>query len=269
MRALFAAPTALRALSDGRRGEVAVTFRGGAYLRLDRDWVLIAGAGAPFGPLSLALEGAERLAPHPGTPVRMVGEDLLLDGCEVSLRRARVRPCLPLGTEEPAPWGEVAEVTAAVRAELREPSALLMAGLEALASRPEDLRRAAMLLAGLGEGLTPAGDDVLAGYAAWGVAAGPAVACAPPLSELTSRRSSPLGSAYLRAAEWGELPDPAARLLSSIRRGSIPAALAALHELRSWGASSGEAIGWGIVAAAPASGLCDPQLFERRSGCPM
>jgi hypothetical protein len=70
------------------------------------------------------------------------------------------------------------------------------------------------------------------------------------LSALAAGRASPLGLAYLRCAELGELPDAGARLLSAIRRGSAVDALASVDRLRDWGASSGVALGWGIVTAA-------------------
>jgi hypothetical protein len=101
-------------------------------------------------------------------------------------------------------------------------------------------------LAGRGPGLTPAGDDVLAGFvAARFVLDGGR----PGLSLRAAGRCSPLGLAYLRCAERGELPDPAARLLDAFGSGSIRDVRVACAELRVWGASSGTALGWGITAA--------------------
>ena len=94
---------------------------------------------------------------------------------------------------------------AAALAAGRPSPATLRPGLAALEQGA--LAPAIRLLAGRGDGLTPAGDDVLAGYAAWTLAAGePAT-----LSALAAPRCSPIGLAYLRCAERGEVPEPATR----------------------------------------------------------
>jgi hypothetical protein len=239
-RALFAGPGAWRELVGGGSGSVELVLSRGAYVSLGSGWLLVTDPGAPFGPLSLAVDRLGRLALRPGTPARVQGGRLVLGERAVSLERAR---------ERPAPVGRVActraarTAAAAVDAELAAPSPALRDGLAALAAGHLD--DAAGRLAGRGDGLTPAGDDVLAGYVAARAAAGFPVT----LSALAARRSSALSLAYLRCAERGELPDVAARLLAAICRGSAPAALAALPGVRSWGASSGEALARGIIAA--------------------
>ena len=129
------------------------------------------------------------------------------------------------------------------RRRLPSPPALLLPGLAALTVRR--VREAVSLLAGLGEGLTPAGDDVLAGYAAARVTLAAPVAPSPA----AAGRSSALGLAYLRSAERGELPEAGASLLRAICRGSVTAAQVSASRLRSWGHTSGAALGWGINAA--------------------
>ena len=86
---------------------------------------------------------------------------------------------------------------------------------------------------------------MLAGYAAWRHASGATV-------ELTTARSSPLGAAYLRCAERGELPEVAARVLDAVRAGDAESAAHRARALACWGASSGTAILWGVEAAAGA-----------------
>jgi hypothetical protein len=212
-RALFAGPGAWRALVEGARGHVELTLGGGGgYLRLgSSDWLLLTRPGAPFGPLSLAVDGLDRLGLRPGAPAEVTRDRLLVGERAVSLERMRVRHS-----------ARTILAAGAARAPLPNPPALLEPGISALAgARVTD---AVKLLAGLGEGLTPAGDDVLAGYAAVRFA----IAAPVALSQLASGRASPLGLAYLRCAERGELPDA---------------------PLRSWGASSGLAIAWGMNAA--------------------
>src|SRR2546430_12045096 len=78
-----------------------------------------------------------------------------------------------------------------------------------------------------------------------------AVGRAVSLSPLAGGRSSPLGLAYLRCAERGELPGPAEALLRAIAAGDVPAANRRARRLRSWGASSGAPLFWGMAAAGP------------------
>jgi Protein of unknown function (DUF2877) len=236
-RALFAGPGACRALVDGARGQVELVLgsSGGAYVRFGlSDWVLLTRPGEPFGPLSVAVDGLDHLELRPGTPAEVTRGRLLVGGLVLSLERMRER--------RSSPTARAGSGVACVA--LPAAPATLSVGIAALAGgRVADGVR---LLAGLGDGLTPAGDDVLAGYAAARVALGHPVA----LSRAAAGRSSPLGLAYLRCAERGELPDVAARLLAAICRGRVDEAASAVPRLRTWGSSSGLALGWGINAAA-------------------
>jgi hypothetical protein len=212
---MFAGPGARRALVDGARGEVEIVLHGGGgYVRLgSSDWVLLTRSDASFGPLSVVVDELDRLELQPGAPAQVVPGRLLVGDRVLSLERMRERSSVA-----------VDEASTTPPASLPAPPPPLEAGIAALAAgRVPDAVR---LLAGLGDGLTPAGDDVLAGYAAAQLALGSPVA--PAVSTLASGRSSPLGLAYLRCAERGELPDA---------------------PLRSWGASSGIAIAWGMNAA--------------------
>jgi hypothetical protein len=238
-RALFAGPGALRGLRRGRPGVVELVLARGAYVRLGDDWLLVAEPNASFGPLSLAVAGLERRALRPGQPARVEPGRLLLGDRAVSLARTRER----------RPWvttraGLPAAAAKGALAVAGPPPESLVPGLVAL--RRNLIREAVGLLAGRGEGLTPAGDDALAGYAAWRHAIG-----APaPLSALAAGRSSGLGLSYLRCAERGELPDAGARAIAALQSGDRPALAAAALALRSWGASSGTALLWGIAAGA-------------------
>lgn len=212
---MFAGPGARRAFVDGARGEVEIVLQGGGgYVRLgSSDWVLLTRSDAAFGPLSVAVDGLDRLELRPGAPVEVTRGRLLVGEQALSLERMRERSSVAADRGSTTPC-----------ASPPAPPVPLEAGIAALAAGR--LADAVRWLAGLGDGLTPAGDDVLAGYAAARLALGSPVA--PALSTLASARSSPLGLAYLRCAERGELPDA---------------------PFRSWGASSGIAIAWGMNAA--------------------
>jgi Protein of unknown function (DUF2877) len=225
---------------------------GGAYLRLAEDWLLVTEAGPVSGPLSISVAGLERAALHPGQRVSVRGERLKIGNQGVSLERVReMRPAasFPGGRHRQVPLGP--------------PPARLAPGLRALArGRLED---AVGLLAGRGEGLTPAGDDALAGYAAWRHSRGRPVA----IGGLAAGRGSPLGLAYLRCAERGELPAAGAALLAALRSGDRAGAFAATPALRGWGASSGEAMLWGIAAGAQVEGFvlpCPPMWWAKQDG---
>jgi Protein of unknown function (DUF2877) len=254
-RALFAGPGALRALRRGGRGAVELVLSGGAYLRLADDWLLVTEPGAPFGPLSLAVSGMEPGALHPGQLARALPGRLVIGDQVVSLERVRERrPAAGRGGRRagrsPAGGGPAGAPAAGGSASSPlggAPPAGLTPGLRALARGR--LVEGVVLLAGRGDGLTPAGDDALVGYAAWRHAAGRPLAVSP----VAEGRSSPLGLAYLRCAERGELPDAGVALLAALHSGDCAAASAAALTLRSWGASSGAAMAWGIAAGAATS----------------
>jgi Protein of unknown function (DUF2877) len=116
-------------------------------------------------------------------------------------------------------------------------------------------RRAGRLL-GRGPGLTPEGDDVLAGAAAGLRALGPAAgadrarldaAVAALAPRDAPARTGALSATLLALAAAGGAPEPAHRLLAD---GSAEERERALADLARLGASSGRAIAAGIALAA-------------------
>jgi hypothetical protein len=208
-------------------------------VQLGDDFVLLGGPRAPVGPLSLIVAGLWARHLVIDAPVRCAEGTVMLGAVCVDLRAARV----PVSAAVPPMVASGA--LAAALAAVPPPPAELSDGVAALERGA--LAAGLRLLAGRGEGLTPAGDDVLAGYAAWRHADGRPVAL--------GAATSPLSAAYLRRAELGELPEPAARVRDAIRRGDVPASPAAARGLRSWGASSGFALLWGMAAAAQPTGV--------------
>jgi hypothetical protein len=120
---------------------------------------------------------------------------------------------------------------------------------------------AARGLAGLGPGLTPSGDDVLAGFAAaWtlvgqslGLDGAARARVTTALVGGAQHRASPLGLAWLRHACRGELLEPMTRfvdvLLAEESRALVPAVRAALAV----GSSSGTDWMVGFVLGATAT----------------
>ncbi len=244
-RALVIAPGARRALRAGAGstagGVVEWAFGPGGYVRFGERYVLLAPVRSPLGPLSILVAGLARGDLMPGDPARVAGDALLVGPLRISLAGAREVPA-PRAVAAPASGWEAA-LAAALDAVAPAPSELAP-GLTALAAG--DVAGAVGGLAGRGEGLTPAGDDVLAGYAAWRWSGGAPVA-------LPAARCAPLGREYLRCAERGELPQPAAEVLAAIRAGDVSAATRRARGLGEWGASSGAALLWGMAAAAAAT----------------
>jgi uncharacterized protein DUF2877 len=199
-------------------GEVEVAIHPGGYVRLGDDYVLLAIPRAPRGPLSVLVAGLEPL--RPGEPAWV--DDALHVGGQTIPLVAPARPAV-LGPLRPG-W-----------------RAALNAALEEIPAPPAWVSTGDVTaLAGRGEGLTPAGDDVLAGYAAWR---------GEPISARVADRCSPIGLAYLRCAERGELPEPVARVVAAIRAGDAEASRRRARALSRWGASSGAAMLWGIAGA--------------------
>ena len=128
---------------------------------------------------------------------------------------------------------------------------------------PGEFVRAALALLGAGEGLTPAGDDLIAGVVSAHILIGAALgdrgcemvvtAATPALSRAAGARTTSLSAALLRHALRGEVVEPAARFLHAIVGcGSV---VEAREELRAVGHSSGRALTAGmLIGAAAAAG---------------
>jgi hypothetical protein len=255
-RAIIAGPGAGRALRAGGSGRLEVALGGGGYVRLGASgWLLVTGPRAPVGPLSLLVAGLARGTSDVAWEAHVDTEGVFVLGPH---RIAIDAMASPISRPPPSlrPGRGSRRAMAAALAACRPSPAALRPGLAALEQGA--LAAGVELLAGRGDGLTPAGDDVLAGYAAWMAAAGEPVA----LSALAAARASPLGLAYLRCADRGELPDPATALIAAVRGGDADAAARHARALRRWGTSSGAALVWGM-AAGLAGGMTPTELHER------
>jgi hypothetical protein len=155
--------------------------------------------------------------------------------------------------------GEVAAgALAAVRAGLSgsDPGvgSPLLADLGAAAADHDAAISAATSLLGAGPGLTPSGDDVLAGFLAGAAAFGiDATALSEAIAVLAPARTTALSAALLWHAARGECIDEVARLaavLTGQRPGGPELAEAAVSRLLSVGHTSGAALALGLVSAA-------------------
>lgn len=249
VRSAWAGPGARRALAVSRTGRVATLHRTAAYLELTGGWVLVAGAREPRGPLTLTVDRLPAGTLAPGDPVAVSSAELRAGTLRIALdgawSRAHADATAVGAAGTVAPPAARAHAARAALAQCQTPPPELHDGLDALGDGAHG--RAVRLLAGVGDGLTPAGDDALAGYAAWRHALD---GRAPALADAAAPRTSPLSLAYLRCAEHGELAEPAARTLRAVRAGDADAAAARARTLRRWGATSGSALMWGIAVGA-------------------
>lgn len=233
-RVLGAFPTALYVGLDGRE-VVAV---------LTRDSVRL-----PLG-LVLATSGADLPLTRLTGPV-LVGSGVVQVGAwRIHLARlTSVRA--PTGL---VPRGDAVERVARRLADRRntsvDPALRLLPLLDVAAARP----RAGVVdgLLGAGPGLTPAGDDVLAGYlvGGWcfGLDLGPLRAA---VLEAAPTRTTDLSAALLRCASRGESIPQVDGLVRALTGDGPDATLeAALTALLEVGHSSGAALATGVLAAA-------------------
>ncbi len=104
-------------------------------------------------------------------------------------------------------------------------------------------------LLGLGPGLTPAGDDVLAGALVTLVAAADprAVALRAGVRAAAPQRTTAVSAALLRHAGRGECGPELADLLRALAGAADP--VVALGRLCAVGHSSGAALAWGVLLA--------------------
>jgi Protein of unknown function (DUF2877) len=229
-------------------GTVLVRYGKAAYVRCSGGVFALTSAEVPPGPIHLRC----RVLPDitTGEPVSLRAEEVAGAGWAVDLRAPSVRPTLP----DPGAFAAGTEFALDVLASL--PPAQVLNGSIA-AAWPDhadilaagDLRRAAELLGGRGPGLTPAWDDVLAGLllaaaTLWGPGSRPALAEA-----VAAAHTNDIAAAFLRWAARGQGIAPVHDLLYAVARGDAAAARRALGELRSFGASSGTDLAYGLMLA--------------------
>lgn len=249
MKAVLAGAGARRALRPGAQGTVLASLARACYLDLPGGLAALVGPDAHPGPLHLVLD-SDVPRVEDGAPVTVAGDGLLLAGLRVDLRGTAAWD----GALPPPPL--VLERTASVLEAVTEAasgSALHVMGQQA--SRGVaclgngDLEQAAALLAGLGPGLTPAGDDALAG-AVFAVRA----ACGPSVEArleqvVTGLPTGAISLAFLTWAGRGQALAPVHDILAAaVRNDSRRAALAA-RTLAGVGASSGADFALGLCSA--------------------
>jgi hypothetical protein len=205
------------------------------------------------GPLNIVVDGAEELfaGVDPGAPVTLELEEerLWIGGLGVDLggatvweprpdwhalraRRAAIAPHLPLLQAlclRHAPPDSLLALLGAPPPGGAPAGAILSTAQEAAEVLREGwggdlgwLQEGATELAGLGGGLTPAGDDFLTGAMLWAWLAHPTPGpLCRALAEVAVPRTTALSAAFLRAAAQGECSAPWHALLAALSEGPI------------------------------------------------
>jgi hypothetical protein len=221
-----------------RRGSVLAAFPAVVYVAAGVDVVALTGPGAVQLPISLSLLTAP--------PSARSGEPVWIGAGAVVTRTARVR------------WVREAEPVPALRRTTPRALAAALAAIPAARGGLDtDLVLDADALLGRGPGLTPSGDDVLAGAlvalrllpVALGIPEPPlGRTLAAAVTEHAHRRTTTLSAALLRAAAAGAPSAPVTALLRALCGvGDVADAARRLHAV---GATSGADLASGVALGA-------------------
>ena len=211
------------------------------------------------GPLNVVVKAdpGELAAALPGAPACSNGDTLHIGNLEVALEEASIwEPCpdwSALRARQQAIITNLPALRAIALSQAPADSLLATSGTinYVILNKAKDIRsgwtgdvthlqNAAAHLAGLGIGLTPAGDDFLAGVMLWAWLAHPAPGpLCHTLAEAAASRTTTLSAALLRAAARGECDVNWHQLLTALGAGSTARLAPAVRRVVAHGATSG------------------------------
>jgi hypothetical protein len=242
---------AARILTRPGPGRVRAVFSRALYLQVPGGLVALCSTQAPRGPLHIRMTALP--AVQAGCPVLVTTRSLRIGNHAYPLTAPLWSPRLP-------PASMLRRAHQQARAWLPRLGPTLGLGPAADAELPGDalaaLRRGdlltfAGLIGGRGAGLTPAGDDILAGA----LLVARAVRDGSPTDSWTlqqcARRAptSDIARAFLTCAALGRCIEPAHALLNGLANADRGVVLSAADELHRFGSSSGAALAYGIRTA--------------------
>jgi len=241
VRAVTAGLGALEALARPGEGRVLASFPKACYLQLPAGLVALVGPGAQQGPIHLTLDGFLPAVPS-GDRVSVSPDGVMVGDGRVDLpglRQWRGELPPPDRVSEARPL--VLDALSGVAARCLVPPARAAVARERVSR--DDLEGAAVALAGAGPGLTPAGDDALAGI----LFACRALGCDADLVAIArSARTTTLSGAFLVWAARGQALASVHALLEAAAAGDARGAASAAASLGSVGHSSGADFAWGL-----------------------
>ncbi len=222
-----------RAAACRGTGRVVAVYRAAAYLRFPGGLLALTSGRAPSGPLHLRVAALPPLAAGDVAEIDPAG--LRGRNWSVPLEAPTWIGALPHRVALPHPLPRYPTGTG------EAVGGLLRAGrIDTLAAR----------IGGRGPGLTPSGDDTLAGVllvarARWGPAAEPGL-----VAVAGSVMTTDVAAAFLSWAARGQCIEPAHSWLAALAGGDRARAARALVRLEGVGASSGHALRCGLELAA-------------------
>lgn len=248
-----------RVLTPGARGTAAATFQRSVYLQFSDGWVCVGAADIGHGPINVPCRGGPadwRRLGEGAADCTVAADCVIIAGHGKIVTSAPVwQPPAPprwipsaiaRGLDELArlmPRERLAEGLACFAAQVPEPRNLAaraasdpVAALRAwlghnIAGRPDD---AVGALLGLGPGLTPSGDDLLAGCLVALRRSGrisTADALWRAVADCGPQATNPISYAHLASAAAGGLSEQLHRVLDAIMTADAPALEAALRDL--------------------------------------
>jgi hypothetical protein len=242
---------AARILTRPGLGQVRAVFSRALYLQVPGGLVALCSTQAPRGPLHLRTTALP--AVMPGRPVLVAARCLRIGDHTYPLTAPIWSPRLPPASmlrrarQQARDWlprlGPTLDLGPAADAGLP--------GDALAALRRGDLPTFAALISGRGVGLTPAGDDILAGA----LLVARAVGDRSPTGSWTLRQcarrapTNDIARAFLACAARGRCIEPAHALLNGLANADRAAVRSAADELDRFGSSSGAALAYGIGVA--------------------
>jgi hypothetical protein len=192
-----------------------------------------------------------------GTRARLSPTAVELPGCTVVLEGARPwRGPLPRPEAVRSAAGTITEAAGEVIADSLLPDGAATEARALVAA--DDLEGAALVLAGLGPGLTPSGDDVLGGLVFASRAARGPEEEQRLAAVVDGVRTMAIARAFLRWAARGQALAPAHDLLRASADGDRERARAAARALAAVGESSGADFALGLVWGFASAGRPRP-----------
>ena len=224
---------------------VIATGRWGAYLDAGGGLVAVIGPGAVRVPVAVVVDHAPEVAPG---STAMVGDGTVTVGGRTATVTRWFDPQVRLASVSRAGLGRLAAVLDGCRCPDRLLAHGAVDGLGAALAAGQ-ARAAVDALLGRGSGLTPAGDDLLAGaLAALRALRDPAADDLGAAVAAAARQTNRLSGALLGAADVGAVVPQAAAVLRALERdGDVGTAAVALLDV---GHTSGWHLAAGLLAGA-------------------
>ncbi|MEA2826356.1 MAG: hypothetical protein QOG43_795 [Actinomycetota bacterium] len=236
-----------RALAVGGRGRVVAVYRRAAYVRVPGGLFALTTADVGRGPLHLRSPvRPDRLAPGDLVDV-VAGAHVRIGTAVVDLTHAALwRGALP-DRHRLATAGAVADVfAAAAPPALSAPMFADRLGVAVHRLGQDDLIGVARAIGGLGPGLTPAGDDTLAGILLVARAMGGEAVEEELLTVARAATTTSVSRGLLDWAARGQAVEPVHDLLAALAAGDMPKAAIHLSVLGRLGHTSGADLAYGL-----------------------